>query len=528
MQLPAAIVINEVYYDHPSSDAGYEWIELYNNGSENVQLQGAKILAAGTVWGLKYELPAFVLRPGRFLLIGESNVPNAQLTATLGFENGDTATDGVRYLSPDGFYTDTVLYCSPNSHALKDDTGSIGISFAPDVPAGASLARAYDGVDSNESALDFKEESSPTPGQVNRVRCDYALLHSSVTYEDGYAQISVWIKNLSDISPAYFADFSIKQEDVTLYDADISPIPPLDSLQVQAGFFCSDLPIMVNLDLLDDPVLTNNSLTLTPNGATIPSLYISEFLANPDSGNQEWIEIYSKDAVQVNDTFPVLFHIRDSSGGSFNFTLPSAAGYYVICRDAANLRIRYPDCPSAAIVTVASWVYLNNDGDFMVLSTGGTVLDSLAYIEDEIMRGVSRERYLDNEGNSQWYSSFSSSGGTPGQPNSIPPQIQLPEPGSIKLSGSPCKTKQGESISIAYNLQAVSNRVSCNVFDLRGVKVRSIADNTLITESGVFYWNGRKQDGSFAPRGLYFILWESQASSGGKVLRKQLSAVISN
>ena len=526
-QLNAAIVINEVYYDHPSNDAGFEWIELYNNGNESVQLQGAKILAAGAVWALKYELPAFVLRPGRFLLIGESNVANAQLTAPLGFENGDTATDGVRYLSPDGLYTDTVLYCAPNSHGLKDDTGLVGISFAPDVPAGSSLARAYDGVDNDNCALDFEAESSPTPGQANHVRCDYALLHPSLTYEDGYAQISVWIKNLSDISPAYFADFSIKQEGVIVYNAEISPLPPLDSLQVQAEFFCSESALTLKLDLLDDPNIANNTLSLSPHGISTPSLYISEFLANPESGNQEWIELHNSALSRSSPNDTNAFSIKDSSNGTIRFTLPAASGFYLICQDATNLLSRYPDCPAEAIITPTSWTNLNNDGDYLILLSHDTVLDSLAYIEDEIIRGVSRERYVDNEGGSMWHNSFSSNGGTPGQPNSIPPQIQLPELGSIKLSGSPCKTNLGESISIAYNLQASSNRLSCNVFDLRGVKVCSIADNALISESGILYWNGRKQDGSFVPRGLYFILWESQASSGGKVLRKQLSAVIS-
>ncbi|RLC45112.1 MAG: hypothetical protein DRH57_08655, partial [Candidatus Cloacimonadota bacterium] len=46
--LLADVKINELYYDHPSSDEGYEWIELYNNGTSSVNLKNWKIETAGT------------------------------------------------------------------------------------------------------------------------------------------------------------------------------------------------------------------------------------------------------------------------------------------------------------------------------------------------------------------------------------------------------------------------------------------------------------------------------------------------
>lgn len=526
VQLKAEIVINELYYDHPGTDTGYEWIELFNNGSENVQLMDAKIQAAGSVWVTRYTLPAFVLRPGRYLLIGESNVNNAQLTASLRFENGETATDGVRYVSPDGTYTDTVLYCTPNTHALSSDSGTVGTSFAIDVPDGCSLARAFDGADSNDSALDFIQESNPTPGLPNRIRCDYALLHPVVTYVDGYANLSVWIKNHSTISPVGYASFSIKQEGSVLYDAEIPPVPALDSLQVQAGFYCTEMPLLLTIELADDPVLSNNSISITPTGVSTQSLYISEFLANPESGNQEWVEVFSGVKYLDLRQDPVSYTIKDSANGNIRFTLPVAAGYYVICQNPSGLLARYPACPAGAVISATSWTNLNNDGDCLVLHSSDAVLDSLAYIEDQIIKGVSRERFTDNDGNPKWRNSFSSNGGTPGQANSIPPQLELPDPGNISLNGSPCKAIAGESISIAYNLQAQANRISCKIFDLRGVKIRTLADNTLCTNTGILYWDGRTQEGTFAARGLYFILWEAQADSGGKIMRKQLSAVI--
>lgn len=523
--LSAAIVINEVYYDHPGTDTGYEWIELYNNGSENIQLEGARIQAAGTTWADKYTLPAFVLRPGRFLLIGEEYVANAQLIATLRFENGDTATDGVRYLSPDGLYSDTVLYCTPNLNALTNDIGLIGTSFAIDAAPGSSLARFQDGVDSNLCAVDFVAESNPTPGLPNRVNCDYALLHGNLIYDDGIAQINLWIKNNSPITPSIFATISISQNLETIYQANIPPIAGQDSTELNIELICTDQPLLIVLELADDPDTSNNSISLTPGGTVPDGVYINEFLAYPENGNQEWIELYSSGVKATNPKTD--YEITDASTGSIRFSLPATAGYYVVCRDTSALLIRYPDCPPQSLVYASSWTYLNNDGDHLVLRAAETVIDSVTYANNEAIRGVSRERYLNSSNEVMWQNCHYSIGGSPGRANSTAAQIELPDIGSISIQGSPCKISLGESIRVTYNLQAASNRISCKIFDLRGEKIRTLADNTLGTNSGVLYWDGRKQDGSLAPRGLYFLLWESQPQSGGKVMRKQLSAVIS-
>ncbi len=523
--LSAAIVINEVYYDHPGTDTGYEWIELYNNGTENVQLEGAKIQAAGSVWTDKFTFPAFVLRPGRYLLIGEAQVPNTQFTAELRFENGDTATDGVRYVSPDGLYTDTVLYHPNNLNGLTDDNGVIATSMAPDVSAGSSLARVANGVDSNLCAQDFCAENSPSPGLPNPHSCDYALLYPSLSYANGIAEISLWIKNKSSISPLIPAELKVSQSGEAIYQMDISPIAAQDSLMVDIQLVCAALPLLIELSLIGDPNTTNNSLSLSLGGSTTNSLNINEFMAYPASGNQEWIELYSPGNAGTKGLSE--YKITDSSDGNIRFSLPATAGYYVVCRDTSALLIRYPDCPPQSLVYASSWTYLNNDGDYLVLRAAETLIDSVAYVNNEAIRGVSRERYLDSSNEVMWQNCHYSIGGSPGRANSTAAQIELPDIGSISIQGSPCKISLGESIRITYNLQAASNRISCKIFDLRGEKIRTLADNTLGTNSGVLYWDGRKQDGSLAPRGLYYIVWESNAQSGGQKMRKQLSAVIS-
>ena len=520
LPLQAAIVINEVCYDPLGTDEGYEWIELYNNGADNEQLEGATILSGGQSWTVQYTFPAFILRPGHFLLIAGDQIPVAQLYHNFSFQNGGSETDGIRYLSPDGSWGDTVLYDSPNSFGLSDDSGLPGTSFAPDVPAGFSLARAIDGLDSDDCAADFIAESNPTPLTANRRRCDYALGKYDLFYQDGYFELDIWVKNLSLLSPNSDALFTITQNEQQQFQKSIIPLSPLDSLLVSATFSCGNEPLAITLVLADDPDSTNNILVLKLDSEQQSGVYVSEFMANPETNNQEWVELSQNSADRATE-----YSITDLSGNKIEFTLPTPAGFYVVCQDTTALRLRYPDCPGSAIVKARAWTNLNNDGDSLVLQQAGSTLDSLAYSEAEIIRGVSRERYLEGE-TVFWRNSYSSSGATPGLPNSLPPQAAIPQAGKITLSGSPCKPEAGEKISLAYHLNSPSNRISCSVFDLKGSKLRTLADYSLSGELGVLYWDGRKQDGALVPRGLYIILWESQCSEGGRIFRKQFSAVI--
>ncbi|NLN85597.1 MAG: lamin tail domain-containing protein, partial [Candidatus Cloacimonetes bacterium] len=134
----ARVVINEVCFNPVGPDSGKEWIELYNAGDEDLNLEGAKLFSGGRVFTEVFEFPHFILRSKRFLLIGDSQVENAVFVIPLAFQNGGSATDGIRYVSPDGTYTDTVLYDQPNLNMLPDDSGYPGVSFAPNPPEGWS------------------------------------------------------------------------------------------------------------------------------------------------------------------------------------------------------------------------------------------------------------------------------------------------------------------------------------------------------------------------------------------------------
>lgn len=517
----APVVINEVCYDPLGVDSGFEWIELYNAGGVDLNLEGALILSGGSTLQQVYVLPNFILRAGRYLLIGEAQIAQAIFNTPLGFQNGGSETDGIRFVAPDGSYTDTVLYDSPNLYGLPDDSGNAGVSFAPDVPEGRSLARRLDGLDSDDCAADFLSEANPTPGLPNHVYVDYALLHPQAWQESGEWRFSVWVKNLSPFATQAIAELLLTLDENQIASDQIPPLAPADSTNLSYVIPATGQLLEATLFLYDDPDTGNNNISLIlQNEQLLPPL-INEVMYDPGTGKQEWIELWLPPAPARGD-----FIIEDAAGHSFGFTLPGLSGYYVLCANSLQLLNAYPDCPRQAAIDVESWAVLNNEGDTIFLYDGEfNLLDQMTYVGQSGQQGRSLERYLDDAQLPAWRYSLVAQGATPGQPNSQTPSV--PDfTGSFHLTGSPCNARTGGSVTLWYQLPDEANRINCYVYDRAGHRVRVLADNQAISAQGSVVWDGRDNRGKYLSRGLYIILWESQPDGGGKILRRQFTAAL--
>ena len=69
-----SVLINEIYYDHTGSDDGYEFIEIYNNSNEIVDISGYTIKFVDGKSKKSYILwegvPGIEIKPYGFVLIG--------------------------------------------------------------------------------------------------------------------------------------------------------------------------------------------------------------------------------------------------------------------------------------------------------------------------------------------------------------------------------------------------------------------------------------------------------------------------
>jgi hypothetical protein len=169
LQLQAAaqsLLINEFVYNPDGSDDGLEWIEVCNSGSSAIDIDGWRIENAGSSWSEVYVMGSEIVEPGGYVLVGFGSVSQPG-SFSPNLQNGGSSSDGLRLVDETGLVVDTVLYDSPNSNGLEDDTGSTEASTAPAAGSGSSIGRSPDCSDSDDSASDFASYGTPTPGEAN-------------------------------------------------------------------------------------------------------------------------------------------------------------------------------------------------------------------------------------------------------------------------------------------------------------------------------------------------------------------------
>ena len=434
------VVINEVLYDPDGADSGYEWIELYNDSDIQQNLQDWTIEKAGTSFTLLYTLPDIIIESNSFLLIGEEFVPDTELTTILAFQNGGSETDGIRLTSADGFYTDTILYDSPNSNGLPDDITNPGGYFAIDVADGNTLARKHDGEDSNNCELDYFECTQPTPGGANFYPIDLAISNLEIYENDGEYWLQTEVANLSTENvdnQAASIDIVINDTHVGTYELPAIPAQSTIDFSCQIGELSIRYhQIMAELIYFYDNELANNiahgSLL---NGAS--PFVLNEIMFKPLNTNQEWVEIFNRtDCVYDVDNLRII----DASGSiiSFGGNIPPL-DFIVLCQDTILFLQTYPGVDPEKVIFASEWTSLNNTDETLILTDEfETKFDSTSYNGNNCPSDFSIERIDPYDDESILWNVCFDSLGTPTFPNSVMPKqfdIEL-EFANMQINGS--------------------------------------------------------------------------------------------
>ncbi|MBN1551557.1 lamin tail domain-containing protein [bacterium] len=165
------VVINEIYYDAPDSDTGYEWIELINTGVSSINLNGYDLKPDIASY---YTFGDFILNPDSRVIIhvntmGE-NTPTelyAGLSSNMGNTSGSIVLFSSTTHSP-ATIVDFVQY-GAGGQTWESAAVTAGIwtegDFAVDVQEGYSLNLNPDAVDNNLGS-DWSE-CDPSPLNVN-------------------------------------------------------------------------------------------------------------------------------------------------------------------------------------------------------------------------------------------------------------------------------------------------------------------------------------------------------------------------
>lgn len=501
-----AIVINELFYDAVGSDDGKEWIELYNNGLEDVNLQGWTLQAGGTVFADVYVFSNIMIRAGAFFLISESSLPLANLVTELGFENGGSATDGVRIINHATHYSDTVLYDSPNTNNLPGD--SLSQLPCPNANPGYSLARVLDGLDNN-STTDWYSCPKATPGSSNILNkivtlgsCDALIVGANIEVSTVILNLSTLLVDKSELSIKIRFDGELK------YFADLPKITENDSISLSTTISNEFL----ETGFLEVELLNNSNIEIVDNlwrkwiSYENPRVILSEIMYYPRSNQSEWVELKL-----LNDLVETKISITDSSGNKATSVINGHSGdYVVIAESKTNVQNTFLLVDSLKVFQAQGWARLNNTGDTLIIKHFQTTLDSLQYANNSASLGHSLE--LD-EASNIWQKCSSAEGASPTQAKTSTQTNPTGDKTIVKILNSLISQKKEKQFMLQFTSSQEVNSLELQLFDIKGRELSTIRINIPNQYTGEYSWNGYLQ-GKYLASGVYPVIIKIKAQKG--------------
>ncbi len=482
-----AVRLNEVFYDPAGADSGFEFVELAVTGAGVAQSRlrlergnGARPQDWTEVWrgAAGDTMPA-----GTLFVIGEALVtPRPAVVTTLALQNGPDACR----LWMDGVVVDLVGW-GDHTYAEYYETQA-----AADVPSGISLGRRPGAPDVDDNAQDFLPLAEPSPAQPNRVPLGVTLtplrhyplgLGHRVTFELRWnaephvlpLEVRLNAVLSGDAAPPWSGAYALTEAEtdvvVTL------EVPALGPFDWQAGW---------------QTAAGRDSLQLRGR-AGMGAVRITEFMAEPPSGEPEWVELTHAGAGAIDLTGFVLSDLAGTEAtigiGASWVRLRLEPGESLVVTERAFAPVAGP------LVVVERWPSLNNGGDRITLVDGdGRTSDSVAYEGDWSRAGHALTRLGLDLPSSERQSWVPAAPATPGRgPEQVvgAPFLSFAEP--VGPEG-PLLMQLAEPLSGGV----------LRVFDLAGRcvferRAGALAGRTQLT------WDRRQAHGGLRPPALYLM-----------------------
>lgn len=510
------VVINEVYYDHPGSDSGFEFIELYCPGWEDVPLTGWSIVMIDGRTGGVRELWAAgsgrVIERGGMILTG-----------------GDSCA-----VSPDDLLAGSIEN-GPDAVALLRGSEEIDLVWYggddPGCAAGSSLSRLPDG-----TALVC---SSPTPGFRN-----FHYLDLSVSFDgpvhvhciSGWMEIPVQLKNrglerydgavfltVTSVQAHFRAVVGSRQAGLSLDKGEARQIRVTCS-GLSSGI--STLEIRIDADGDTDPGNDGESVTVSSSPGEV---IINEIMYRPDKGG-EWIELFNRSPGRVDLSG---WSVTDRSGKSGLIAASveiEPGSFLVIAQDPGGLSSVFPNFSGMVLTLDGGWPRLN-DGDgsgtaeeIFIRRPDGDIVESAAYssmVGDEKGRSIERlsPEMCSADRRGIWLRCGAAAGGTPGEWNYCHSGI-IPAAGMIVTPDPFCPREDG---MVRFTAAAGSGEAAygAHIFNMDGREVMRLASGPVGAPAVSFTWDGRDSNGEMAGTGLYICVVEFMGSGGGVCRREK-------
>lgn len=524
----ARVVLNEIYYDHPGTDTGHEFIEIINTGAFVEDLAGAAIEfhnGTGTTWTLVWTAPpgTTIAADGIFVVGGELVAPLPDAVIAYALQNGP---DALRLVAANGTVLDVVGF-----GGLDDPAFVEGLGAAP-VTAGKSIARALDGVDSNDNSLDFVP-AVPTPGRHNVAREDAGLALAAGTPRRS-GRDAAGIEHLA-VSIANHGLVAIPPGAVSLVVADSTStgvirttassnrtdiLPGHDervtvSLSLDRGYHWIDVIAEYPRDERND----NNLVRVLRRVGRIPIL-VSEVWSSPRGGCPQFVEWMNTGDAPVDLTG---FTLRDERARPVAIDADSLVlaprEWMAVSADPERLAECAGSAPRPRLHGVrGAWPTFNRSGgasadSIIVLDRHGIVVDAVSYPavpSSSAGRSLERIDLFLHHGPAVWRLSDAPAGCSPAMANRAFMDRAAPA-GEITVTPNPFAPARGDVLRIAATPSGAIARLDAWIYDLEGRRVAALGGTTSFP--ALFVWDGRR-DGAAVRPGLYLVAVELFRADG--------------
>ncbi|PIQ08143.1 MAG: hypothetical protein COW71_13335 [Ignavibacteriales bacterium CG18_big_fil_WC_8_21_14_2_50_31_20] len=434
----SSIIVNEIMYSPINGEP--EWIEFLNASSDTINIHNfsiSDVLTTPKSTTIEYN---HFISPNEYFVVSKDSIIldyHTSIQSTLlftNFANLNNDIDGIVLKDSFGEVIDSIKYRS-----LWGGT------------AGKSLERIISTKNSNDST-NWKSSTDielSTPGRKNTAtpfNFDLQISDLNLVPEFPIRDENVLIKySIKNIGLSKADNFSVKikftvgNSQSILEESNFSNLQSGDSISVISNnsFVINDSVLVkaqVNYQI-DEDTLNNKMQKTFFSGAKRNSVLINEFMANPNSDETEWVEIYNntESTIDISNWYISDLYITPKlSQISTNPLFIKSNDFLIITNDTSKI------FPSNIPIVESKFGTLGNIEDGIIIyDFNHNIIDSLKYDKDwQIEKGRSFERFSLKESAadiSNWLPSLSISGSSPGLNNSILNTIQA-EPNSVIIN----------------------------------------------------------------------------------------------
>jgi len=522
---PGDLIVSEIFAD-PSPIIGLpdaEFVEIYNTSNKIFDLSSWQLNDASSSGTIS---SAWILPDSYLILTSTSNVDSFAVSTAIpvtSFPSLNNSGDDVVLVDANGTQIDKVSYTDDwyNDEIKKSGGYSLEL-INPNDPCSDQ---------SNWSASN--STTGGTPGAENSIYdntpdVDAPFIIQSVSLPPNFLEI-------------YFSE---GMDSTSLMAALIStsPVLTVQSIYVASASASSMIIEFIeniqtgelygfNIQNAQDCWMNSEAMTSTfsmPESAEVGDVIINEFVSNPYTGGQDWVEIYNNSSKYI-DLIHWQFANYDNDTIS-NFKEISEHyilypdDYVVVGEDSSFVIENYPSSVSGKFLINDLPTY-TNDSSSIYLLNNFQLMDKVSYEPDwhfsllDDTDGISLERIDPNNASNEsfnWHSAAENIGfGTPGRKNSQ--YLPAVYNGSFSFTNevfSPDSDGFEDVLQVSYEMNEEGLLGQVHIYDDKGRIIKNLFSNELLGSSGSFTWDGTTNDGTKASIGVYVMLFEAFSTDG--------------